>query len=73
MKERLDEESYRGRVYAKTGFLDGVGALSGYALTRGGSWVAFSVVINNYQDPRGNHSLKEIEDKICRRIVDLKL
>jgi PBP4 family serine-type D-alanyl-D-alanine carboxypeptidase len=37
-----------GNVFAKTGFLGGIRAVSGYVRTRDGEWLAISIVINNY-------------------------
>jgi len=36
-------------LYAKTGTLSGVVALSGFLQTRKGNWLAFSVMVNNHQ------------------------
>lgn len=36
----------RGRVYAKTGYISGVRALSGYLRARSGNWYAFSILMN---------------------------
>lgn len=36
----------RGRVYAKTGYIGGVRALSGYLRGRSGNWYAFSILMN---------------------------
>ena len=38
-----------GSIFAKTGTLSGVVALSGYMLTTRGKWLAFSVLVNNHR------------------------
>ena len=55
---------------AKTGYLDGVGALSGYATARSGRQVAFSILVNDDENPPGTYSMRETVDGICRAIVD---
>ena len=70
LKNRLSEPPYRGNVRAKTGYLDGVGALSGYARCRTGIRVAFSIMINDDASPPGTYSMREKLDGICRAIVD---
>lgn len=70
LDRRFRQEPYRSSVWAKTGFLRGVGALSGYARTREGDDVAFSILINDFS--RGsNPDMKQIEDRIVRAIVDI--
>ena len=71
LSRRLTEEPYAGNVLAKTGYLDGVGALSGYATTRSGVWVAFSILINDTENPPGTYSMRTALDSVCRAIVDL--
>lgn len=66
LRSRLTEEPYRSAVRAKTGYLNGVGALSGYARTRSGTNVAFSILVNT----RKAGSMRERVDTICRAIVD---
>ena len=42
-----------GRLYAKTGTLSGVLALSGYVITRKNNTLIFSVMVNNHTQPNG--------------------
>ena len=66
LRSRLTREPYRSAVRAKTGYLNGVGALSGYARTRGGTEVAFSILVNSTTVG----SMRERVDTLCRAIVD---
>lgn len=52
-----------GRIHAKTGSLAHVNALSGYAQRRNGSWVAFSILVNNSN--RSAAAVRGVMDKIC--------
>ncbi|MCK4374588.1 MAG: D-alanyl-D-alanine carboxypeptidase/D-alanyl-D-alanine-endopeptidase [Candidatus Brocadiae bacterium] len=70
LKNRLTEQPYRGNVRAKTGYLNGVGALSGYATARSGIRIAFSILINDAHNPAGTYSMRDAVDNICRAIVD---
>jgi D-alanyl-D-alanine carboxypeptidase/D-alanyl-D-alanine-endopeptidase (penicillin-binding protein 4) len=57
-----------GRVFAKTGTVAHVSALSGYAKRADGSWIVFSILANNY-----NGSSAEIRgamDSICAFLVE---
>lgn len=65
---RLADAGHKGKVRAKTGYLQSVGALSGYAETAGGKHLVFSILINDFKG--GNAAMKEIEDRIARAIVD---
>ena len=69
LAERLAEAPYAGRVRAKTGWIGGASSLSGYAYTRSGRLVAFSLLFNGV--PRGrNRYMKAAQDDICRLLVD---
>jgi len=70
LRGRLTEAPYRSNVRAKTGYLNGVGALSGFATTRSGLEVAFSILVTDPQNPPGSYSMRETVDGICRAIVD---
>ncbi|MGD2175929.1 MAG: D-alanyl-D-alanine carboxypeptidase/D-alanyl-D-alanine-endopeptidase [Candidatus Brocadiaceae bacterium] len=70
LRRRLREAPYAGNVRAKTGYLSGAGALSGYATTRSGTEIAFSILVNDDHNPPGTYSMRETVDSICRAIVD---
>lgn len=61
--------SLRGRVFAKTGFIANVSALSGYVRTRRGDWYAFSILMNDIPN-LSNSSIKPLQDKIVEAIDD---
>jgi D-alanyl-D-alanine carboxypeptidase/D-alanyl-D-alanine-endopeptidase (penicillin-binding protein 4) len=51
LAERLKGTLAEGNVIGKTGYLNGIRAVSGYARTRDGEWLAYSIVVNNYSVP----------------------
>ncbi len=67
MRRRLKDPAYRGTIAAKTGTLNGVAALSGYAFNRRGQVLAFSLLAN---DTRGNWAARAVMDDICKALVD---
>jgi len=56
------------RIHAKTGSLSHVSALSGYAERPGGRWLAFSILVNNYNGPAGD--IRSVMDRICALIME---
>jgi len=60
---RFDDTPAAGRIHAKTGSLAHVNALSGYAQRRDGSWVAFSILVNNSNQSAA--AVRSVMDKIC--------
>ena len=50
LKHRLSAGQTRGYVYAKTGTLTGVAALSGFVQARSGRWLIFSLMVNNHRE-----------------------
>jgi D-alanyl-D-alanine carboxypeptidase/D-alanyl-D-alanine-endopeptidase (penicillin-binding protein 4) len=56
-----------GRIHAKTGTLTHVSALSGYAQRPDGTWVAFSILVNNHVAPAAE--VRGVIDRICTLIV----
>jgi D-alanyl-D-alanine carboxypeptidase/D-alanyl-D-alanine-endopeptidase (penicillin-binding protein 4) len=62
----LQSRHLTNRVHAKTGSLSHVSALSGYAVTGKGRWVAFSILVNNANAPA--REVRGIMDRICTLI-----
>jgi D-alanyl-D-alanine carboxypeptidase/D-alanyl-D-alanine-endopeptidase (penicillin-binding protein 4) len=65
--KRLAEPPYRGNVFAKTGTLNGVSALSGYAKGKSGRLYAFSILCNR---TRSNWEAVRVQDRIVRALID---
>jgi len=66
-EKRLAVPPYRGNVFAKTGTLNGVSTLSGYAKAVSGRVYAFSILLN---DTRGASVSRAAQDRIVRALVD---
>lgn len=62
--EKRFTNDLRGRVYAKTGYIGGVRALSGYLRGRSGNWYAFSILMNG---PLTGEA-RQIADKIVAAV-----
>jgi serine-type D-Ala-D-Ala carboxypeptidase/endopeptidase (penicillin-binding protein 4) len=67
LSERFGEGAATGRIHAKTGTLAHVGALSGYAQKSGGGWLAFSILVNNFNGPAAE--IRGMIDRICNLIL----
>lgn len=68
LADRMHNTSAQGNIFAKTGSLGHVNTLSGYAKTRNGDLVAFSIMSNNHNlnTPRALEAI----DQIAVAIVD---
>jgi D-alanyl-D-alanine carboxypeptidase/D-alanyl-D-alanine-endopeptidase (penicillin-binding protein 4) len=64
-RRRLAAPPYRGNVFAKTGTLNGVSALSGYAKAVSGRTYAFSILIN-----RSRGDAHAAQDRIVMALID---
>ena len=62
---RFQEQQYEGRIFAKSGYINQVWALSGYARRADGSWLAFSIIANN-----GSPSPMKTIDQIVKMIIE---
>ena len=68
LADRFPNLDPRTHVYAKTGSLGGVKALSGYATTARGQQVAFSILSNNFNLP--SKRVLDAIDSIVEAIVN---
>jgi D-alanyl-D-alanine carboxypeptidase/D-alanyl-D-alanine-endopeptidase (penicillin-binding protein 4) len=65
---RFGAAEVAGRIHAKTGSLSHVSALSGYAQRKRGDWIAFSILVNNFNGPTSN--VRAVMDKICELLAE---
>jgi D-alanyl-D-alanine carboxypeptidase/D-alanyl-D-alanine-endopeptidase (penicillin-binding protein 4) len=70
LAERMKGTPAEARVWAKTGTLSNVRALSGYVVTLAGEPFAFSMMANNYRVPTSQ--VDEIMEKALVRLVEFK-
>lgn len=68
LKNRLINPPYKAKIKAKTGYILGVSALSGYAETLSGDILAFSILINDFKV--SNRTITKIQDSICMALVN---
>jgi serine-type D-Ala-D-Ala carboxypeptidase/endopeptidase (penicillin-binding protein 4) len=68
LSNRFKDVDALGHVHAKTGSLGGVKALSGYATTKYGDRIAFSILSNNFNLP--DKRINEVIDNIVSEILD---
>jgi serine-type D-Ala-D-Ala carboxypeptidase/endopeptidase (penicillin-binding protein 4) len=57
------------KIYAKTGTLSHVSALSGYAQRRSGAVRTFAILVNNYGS-RDSAEIRAVMDRICNLLVE---
>jgi len=65
---RFGQTPAAGRVHAKTGSLSHVSALSGYIERADGTWVSFSIMVNNFAGPVVG--VRSVMDRICNLILE---
>jgi D-alanyl-D-alanine carboxypeptidase/D-alanyl-D-alanine-endopeptidase (penicillin-binding protein 4) len=67
LRQRLKAPPYRGNVFAKTGTIEGVSALSGYARALSGRVYAFSILLNH---THGLEPAHQAQDHIVMALID---
>lgn len=68
LSDRFGEPAAAGRILAKTGTLSHVSALSGYARRADGAWLAFSILVNNYNGRAAD--IRGVLDRICTLMIE---
>ena len=63
---RFKNSPLKGKMWAKTGTLNEVNALSGYLTAASGRMIAFSIMINNHRP--GNNAEEQSIDRIAEAI-----
>ena len=64
--DRFKATPAEGRVQAKTGSMDHVNTLSGYATTISGERLAFSIMVNNHELEHPSQTINEIVEAIVQ-------
>jgi D-alanyl-D-alanine carboxypeptidase/D-alanyl-D-alanine-endopeptidase (penicillin-binding protein 4) len=67
LADRFRGTDLRGRVIAKSGFVNGVSCLSGYLHARDDNWYCFSIMFNGIAEGT-NSGAKAVQEKIVRAI-----
>ena len=68
LSARFGETPATGRLLAKTGSLSHVSALSGYLQRPDGKWLAFSILVNNYNGRTAD--IRGVMDRICNLLME---
>ncbi|HJZ99483.1 MAG TPA: D-alanyl-D-alanine carboxypeptidase/D-alanyl-D-alanine-endopeptidase [Candidatus Solibacter sp.] len=68
LSTRFGDTPAAGRVHAKTGSLAHVSALSGYIERPDGTWLAFSILVNNFNGRTAE--VRGVMDRICNLILE---
>lgn len=63
LEHRFDDGPLKERVFAKSGFIDGVSALSGYVHGKDDQWYAFSILFNGIAKGT-NATAKKLQERI---------
>jgi len=70
VKSRLKGSNAAGHVFAKTGYVDKVRALSGYVQAQDGREYIFSIIANHYATPTS--AINDLQDKIVTLLYNLE-
>jgi D-alanyl-D-alanine carboxypeptidase/D-alanyl-D-alanine-endopeptidase (penicillin-binding protein 4) len=69
LQRRMKGTAAEGRVFAKTGSIAYVRALSGYARAQDDSWIQFAILANNFAGPGAVAEIDRATDQIVTLLV----
>ena len=69
LQRRFKGTPVEGRVFAKTGSIAYVRALSGYARTLDDQWIQFTILANNFAGPGASAEIDRATDQIVTLLV----
>jgi D-alanyl-D-alanine carboxypeptidase/D-alanyl-D-alanine-endopeptidase (penicillin-binding protein 4) len=73
LSTRMRQGPAAGRVRAKTGFINGVSALSGFVQREDGRTFVFSVLVNYpHVDGLNSKCFKPMQDELCELLASVK-
>jgi len=67
LEYRFRKSKLKCKVFAKTGSLDSVSSLTGYAFLENGKRIAFSIITNNFTT--SGRKIKRFEEKLLEEII----
>ena len=72
LRKHLRGVALNGKVYAKSGYIDGVKAISGYAFRADNRVLVFSFIVNDYGGQAGG-PINTLQDRLMAALVNLPL
>jgi D-alanyl-D-alanine carboxypeptidase/D-alanyl-D-alanine-endopeptidase (penicillin-binding protein 4) len=69
LKKRLNGEKHKATIYAKSGYINRVKALSGYVLRDDGEVLIFAFLVNNYSS-KSAWQVNNLQNKLMRSLSD---
>jgi D-alanyl-D-alanine carboxypeptidase/D-alanyl-D-alanine-endopeptidase (penicillin-binding protein 4) len=69
LDDRFKGTTLKNRVFGKSGYVNGVSALSGYLKSKNGQWYAFAILFNHILDG-SNSTMKPLQERIVKAVDD---